>query len=152
MNNQPPTQQATASAPTLAASGLVACGSGSSGSGGTALPLCVAFALGLKGARKADQAGAWPCPKNYAGGIASLRQQLQLLIKLMHLLTLTTAPAAPTTPPTSRAPHHRYFCQFTWGRRGAQALSFHSLRYINQDPGLVKLIGPIGRLVLFMWS
>jgi hypothetical protein len=46
------------------------------------------------------------------------------------------------------------FWKITWGRRrrGAQALNFHSLRYINQDPGLVKLIGPIGRLILFMWS
>jgi hypothetical protein len=69
MNNQPPTQrkqqqqqqqQQQQRWPPLA-SDLVACGS--SGSGGTAFP---ALYLEPKGARKAGQAGAWPCPKNNA--------------------------------------------------------------------------------------
>jgi hypothetical protein len=62
-----------------------------------------------------------------------------------------TAVAAASTTPACILPIHL-------GEKGCtvhkQALSFHSLRYINQDPELVKLklIGPIGRLILFMCS
>jgi hypothetical protein len=52
-----------AAAAALAASGLVACGS--SGSGGTAFPAL----YNRKAPAKLVRPGAWPCPKNNAGGV-----------------------------------------------------------------------------------
>ena len=54
---------AAAAAAALAASGLVACGS--SGSGGTAFPAL----YNRKAPAKLVRPGAWPCPKNNAGGV-----------------------------------------------------------------------------------
>jgi hypothetical protein len=59
-----------------------------------------------KALEKPDQAGAWSSPKNWAGGIASLWQQL--LMKLVHfdsrLLRLQTTNNTPDKPCTTHHP------------------------------------------------